>query len=531
MIDWSHSLPAGARPAARMPMIGRQVVATSQPLAAQVGLDILGLGGTAVDAAIATAAALTVAEPTANGLGSDAFAITWDGHRLHGLNASGKSPVALPVDQIRAQGMPRLGWPSVTVPGCVSAWMDLWRAHGTMPLPSLLQPAIDLAREGFAVSPQCAAGWKRAADRYKGYQAWQDTFTDHGRTPEIGETWRLPDHANTLQLIAETEGAAFYSGALADAIAADAKRHGAALQKSDLEGHRTLDVEPWSVPYGDVLLHELPPNGQGLAALIAAGVLNRLCPDQLDADDPTLLHLQIEAMKIGFAHADAHVADPDHIDELLAQCLDPARLDALANAISADSVSTEDVSVPAWSSTVYLCVGDDQGRAVSLIQSNYEGFGSGVVIPGTGIAMQNRGAGFANQPGHPNDIDGGKRPYHTIIPGFTTKDGAPHMAFGVMGGPMQPQGHLQVLCRIVSHGWDPQAALDAPRWRVEGPRRVTVEPDLPANSIAYLRNIGHDVVVAPHRDVSFGGGQIAMRVGDNWCGGSDGRRDGQAVTR
>lgn len=531
MIDWSQSLPPNARPAARMPMIGRQVVATSQPLAAQVGMDVLGLGGNAVDAAIATAAALTVVEPTANGLGSDAFAITWDGHRLHGLNASGKSPAALPVDALRSQGIPRLGWSSVTVPGCVSAWVDLWKAHGSLPWTALLQPAIDLARTGFAVSPQCAAGWKRAATRYRDYQAWQDTFTTQGHTPEVGQTWRLPDHANTLQLIAETEGEAFYRGVLADAIAADAQHHGAALQKSDLETHRTIAVEPWSVPYGDVLLHELPPNGQGLAALIAAGVLDRLSPADLDADDPALLHLQIEAMKIGFAHADAHVADPAHIDEALEQCLESTRLDALASTISMNAIRTDDLAVPAWSSTVYLCVGDAHGRAISLIQSNYEGFGSGVVIPKTGIAMQNRGAGFVNRPGHPNDIAGGKRPYHTIIPGFTTKDGAPHMAFGVMGGPMQPQGHLQVLCRIVSHQWDPQAALDAPRWRVEGSRQVSVEPDMPATSIKYLQDLGHDITVAPQRDVSFGGGQVAFRLGDNWCGGSDGRRDGQALAR
>jgi gamma-glutamyltranspeptidase/glutathione hydrolase len=358
-----------------------------------------------------------------------------------------------------------------------------------------------------------------------------ETFTQNGRTPKAGECWTLPDHAHSLELIAQSEGETFYQGDLAEAMVADAASHGAHLSMDDLRTHKAIEVDPWSVPFGDVLLHELPPNGQGLAALVAAGVLDRLAPSHYDADDPALIHLQIESMKIGFADAAAHVADPEHIDESLSQCLSPDRLDQLAASVDVKNAADRSGDVPKWSSTVYLCVADATGRAVSFIQSNYEGFGSGIVIPGTGIAMQNRGAGFVDAPGHPNDLAGGKRPYHTIIPGFTTRDGSPHMAFGVMGGPMQPQGHLQVLSRVVAHGWDPQAAIDAPRWRVEGGRRVCVEPDLPQATIAFLLDRGHTIMVAGQRDVSFGGAQVALRLDDCWCGGSDGRRDGQAVVR
>jgi len=512
-----------------MPVIAPNVVATSQPLAAEVGLEMLRRGGTAADAAVATAAALTVVEPTANGLGSDTFALTWDGHALHGLNASGRSPIALDVERLRRDGMPRLGWDAVTVPGCVSAWAAVWRAHGRLPFRTLMEPAISLARGGFPVSPQCAHAWARAAKRYASFQAWQATFTREGRTPAIGERWTLPDHAHTLELIADSEGRDFYEGELAQAIVADARQHNAAMSAEDLREHIVLDVEPWSVPFGDIRLHELPPNAQGMAALVAVGVLNQHDPGRFDADDPELLHLQIEAMKIGFADAATHVADHDHIDSAARHCISPCRLADVAATIDQHRAVDRHIDLPCWSSTVYLCCGDAEGRAVSFIQSNYEGFGSGVVIPGTGIAMQNRAAGFVDRPGHPNDIAGGKRPYHTIIPAMTTRNEGPHMAFGVMGGPMQPQGHLQVLSRIVASGWDPQAAIDAPRWRLEGGLRVAVEPDLPAPTVQHLRAKGHDIIIAPHRDVSFGGGQAVVRLHESWCGGSDGRRDGLAV--
>jgi len=527
--SFDHSLPTAARPGARMPVMANGVVATGQPLAAQVGLDVLQRGGTAADAAIATAAALTVVEPTANGIGGDAFAMTWDGSQLHGLNASGRAPRGLDVDRIRRDGMPRTGWDPVTVPGCVSGWVSLWKAHGTWPFADLLAPAIALARDGFPVSPQCAAGWKRAATRYAGFSDWAATFTQHGRTPRIGERWVLPDHARTLEAIAQSTGEDFYRGELAAAMALAAASGGGALTKEDLSDHTTVQADPISVPFRDVLLHELPPNGQGLAALVAAGVLDRHEPDRFDADDPALWHLQIEAMKLGFADATSHVADTAHCVSAPEDLLRTDRLDLLAASVDPDKAQSFFAEPPKWSSTVYLCCGDSSGRAVSFIQSNYEGFGSGVVVPGTGIALQNRGAGFVNAPGHPNDLAGGKRPFHTIIPAMTTHAGRLHLAFGVMGGPMQPQGHLQVLSRIVASKWDPQAAIDAPRWRVEGGLRLSLEPDTPATTVAALRQFGHDVTVMPQRDVSFGGGQAIARLPDCWCGGSDGRRDGLAI--
>lgn len=522
---WSHSLPH----AARMPVVAAQVVATGQPLAAQVGLHILTRGGSAADAAIATAAALTVVEPTANGLGGDAFFMSWDGQQLSGLNASGRSPAALEVDRLRREGIPRTGWDAVTVPGAVSGWVALWKLHGTLPFADLLAPAITLAEEGFPVSPQCAVAWRRATSRYQNFRGWADTFTRDGRTPEIGQWWTLPEHAATLRAIADTEGAAFYHGHLAAAMAADAGAHGGAMSVADLASHEAFEVQPLCVPFGDVVLHELPPNGQGLAALVAAGVLDRWHPDSFDADDPHLLHLQIEAMKLGLADAEAHVADPEHLTMSPQELIAPDRLAALAARIDAKQAQDLFAEAPEWSSTVYLCCADSRGRAVSFIQSNYEGFGSGIVVPGTGIAMQNRGAGFVDSPGHPNDIAAGKRPYHTIIPAFTTKDGGAHMAFGVMGGPMQPQGHLQVLSRVVASGWDPQAAIDAPRWRVDGGLTVSLEPDTPPATVTALNAMGHDITIAPHRDVSFGGAQAVLRLDDCWCGASDGRRDGQAV--
>ncbi len=528
-IDFHRSLPGGAVPAARMPVLADQVVATSQPLASQVGLHMLERGGTAADAAVAMAAALTVIEPTSNGIGGDAFCMVWDGTQIHGINASGRSPAALNIERLRDQGIPRTGWDAVTVPGCVSGWVSLWKQFGRLPFSTLLEPAIHLAEDGFPVAPQCAEAWRRAAQRYAPFSEWMRTFTMDGRTPEIGARWHLPDHAETLKDIAATEGDSFYTGDLAEKMVQAASRAGGALDLQDLAEHQAINVAPRGIEFGDVTLHELPPNGQGLAALVAAGVLNRLAPTQFDADDPVLLHLQMEAMKLGFADAADHVADHDHLTQDMDTLLSSSRLDALASQIKPDQAQSFFTEAPAWNSTVYLCCADANGLMVSFIQSNYEGFGSGIVIPETGIAMQNRGAGFINRPGHPNDLAGRKRPYHTIIPAMTTCDGQPHMAFGVMGGPMQPQGHLQVLSRVVASGWDPQAALDAPRWRLEGGLRVMVEPDFPTSTISTLRELGHDVTIAPHRDVSFGGGQAILRVQNTWCGASDGRRDGQAV--
>ena len=508
-------------------MLGSMAVATSHPLAAQAGLGVLRAGGNAVDAAVATAAVLTVVEPTANGLGSDAFALVVDGD-VHGYNGSGRSPRSWTPERFAGlDAMPRRGWDAVTVPGAVALWATLVERHGSLPFADLLAPAIRHARDGFLVSPGVARAWARAAGELRAFPAWAATFLRDGEAPRPGQLWRAPDHAATLEELGRTAGRSLYSGALAERIEAasasgaaisGAAISGAALSADDLVAHATEPCRPLSVPFRGCELVELPPNGQGIAASIAAGVLDRI--------GDRGLHGQIEAMKLAFADAHRFVADPDSMDVDPADLLDPAWLDARAARVT-DRAELPSHGLPPHSSTVSLCVGDAGGRMVSFIQSNYEGFGSGIVVPGTGIAMQNRGAGFTLEPGHPNRVGPGKRPFHTIIPALIRVDGQVRVAFGVMGGPMQPQGHLQVLTHLAS-GLDPQAALDAPRWRLGPDRTVWLEPGL-VHAADDLRRRGHDPVVVDDGSVFFGGGQAIVRVDDGYVAGSDGRRDGQAV--
>ncbi|MBL9140880.1 MAG: gamma-glutamyltransferase family protein [Phycisphaerae bacterium] len=523
-MDWRFSYPSQ-----RMPVLARSVVATSQPLATQAGLQALQDGGTAADAAICSAITLTVVEPVANGIGSDAFALVWNGG-LSGLNASGRSPMG----QARAafdgmDAMPRTGWPAVTVPGCVSAWVALHARAGRLPFERLFEPAIRYATEGYPVSPMTAASWRRSVDRYKAFPAWMATFAPHGRGPAVGEVVRLPDHARTLASIAASKGESFYRGEIAARIEAAARADGGAMRAADLSAHQPAWVEPWSMDYRDVTLHEIPPNGQGLAALIALGILGRFDAKGMDPDGADWTHLQIEAMKAAFADAHAFVADPDLGVGNARALLDPAYLATRAASIRMDRASAwQPRQLPA-SSTVYLCAADSEGHLVSYIQSNYEGFGSGVVVPGTGIALQNRGAGFSLAAGHPNEYAPGKRPYHTIIPGFLSRNGAPVAAFGVMGGAMQPQGHVQVVTRLTDQGLNPQSALDAPRWQVLENGDVALEPGFPPTTIDSLRARGHSLTVAPDASVFFGGGQMAFRSGESYIAASDPRRDGMAA--
>ena len=513
----------------RMPTIAANVVATGHPLAAQAGLAAIAEGGTAADAAIAAAAVLTVVEPTANGLGSDAFAIAWDGE-LQGLNSSGRSPVGLGRDRFAgATAMPRLGWDAVTVPGCVAGWVALHERQGTLDFARLLEPAIRYAQHGFPVSPMAAAGWRRAVDRYRGFEAWMDTFAPAGRAPAVGEVVRLPDHATTLREIARTRGEAFYRGGIADRIDDAARKAGAAMRRSDLEAHRPAWVEPWSIDYRGVTLHEIPPNGQGLAALVALGILRHLDVRAMPADGTDSVHVQVEAMRAAFADVHRYVADPDHTGDAPRRLLEAGYLEERARSIRMDRAGHWTPRELPGSSTVYLCAADAQGHLVSWIQSNYEGFGSGIVVPGTGIAMQNRGAGFTLERGHPNEYAPGKRPFHTIIPGFLTRAGSPLAAFGCMGGAMQPQGHAQLVVRMVDQDLNPQAAIDAPRWQVMDDGAILLEPGFPEATIAGLAARGHRVSVDTEAQAFFGGAQFAWRTEGGYVGASDPRRDGQAV--
>lgn len=512
-----------------MPVFAQNVVATSQPLAAQAGVAIMRQGGNAVDAAIATAIALTVVEPVMNGIGSDAFAIVWDGDTLSGLNSSGRSPRAWSREHFdRFQTMPAFGWDSVTVPGCVAAWTALSERFGVLPFEDLFEPAVDYAERGFQVGPITAGLWGRSAALFQSFPDFQSTFVFDGRTPHPGELARLPDHARTLTEIAQSRGESFYRGKLARRIAQHADDTGGSLDAEDLAAHQPEWVDLIGLDFAGHRLHEIPPNGQGLAALIALGVLQRTPILDTEVDSADSLHLQIESMKIGMAEAAAHVADPDYLRVDVDRLLSEAYLDSHARDVRMDTAQAHASALPTSPDTVYLTAADARGRMISYIQSNYLGFGSGIVVPGTGIALQNRAAGFTLERGHVNEVAGGKRPFHTIIPGFVTTGGKPTMSFGVMGGPMQPQGHVQMMVRVFLYGQNPQAAADAPRWQVMQNGAVVVEEGFAPEVLEALKARGHKLSVVTNRE-SMGGAQLIYRMPNGYCAASDPRKEGQAI--
>ncbi len=533
-LDWS--LPYDAR---RPAVGGSMAVATSQPLAAQVGLEMLRRGGTAADAAVATAAAMTVLEPTTNGIGGDAFALGIFGGEVVGLNASGRSPANQPRSAFDGQqGMPKRGWGPVTVPGAVSGWVALWKKHGVLPFAELLAPAIAYARDGYLVAPRTADLWARSFTAFAKYDEWKRVFAPLGRAPRAGERITLPDHAKTLELIATTEGEAFYRGVLAERIVNAARVDGAAMTAQDLASHSADWVTPLESPFASARMLQIPPNGQGIAALIARGILehSELNPrfDELSPDCADSIHLAAEAMKLAFRTVHREVGDPASMRIGSAELLRPEFLAELATEIDPTRAKDFQHGPPKTGGTILLCAADRHGNMVSLIQSNYEGFGSGIVIPNTGIAMQNRGACFTLERGHVNEYAAAKRPYHTIIPGMLitrAADGAaqPLIAFGVMGGYMQPQGQLQVGSRLLDHRQNPQAALDAPRWQVSEGLALAMEPGFPDAVIEQLRARGHVIKVAAEKSVTFGRGQCILRVPHGFVAGSDMRGDGQAV--
>ncbi len=516
-------------PSRRMPVLAQNVVATSQPLAAQAGLRMLLRGGNAVDAAIATAAALTVVEPVMNGIGSDAFALVWDGKLLHGLNASGRAPRAwTPERYVDHDRMPTEGWDCVTVPGAVSAWAGLSAKLGKLPFETLFEPAIDYARNGFPVSPIVASQWESQIPRLQDQPGFAQAFTRNGRAPRAGELFRFPEQADTLTEIARTRGESFYRGALARRIADFSTASGGALDQDDLAAHQADWVEPIGQGYRDYRAHEIPPNGQGIAALIALGILEHFDIGSTAVDSVESLHPQIEAMKLAFADVYCYVADVNAMRIRGSSLLDPVYLKSRAQSIRRDRAGQVVPGIPP-SGTVYLTTADASGMMVSYIQSNYMGFGSGVVVPGTGISMQNRGSAFSLERGHPNLVGGGKRPFHTIIPGFLTRDGSPIMSFGVMGADMQPQGHMQMVVRLVDYGQNPQAAADAPRWKITLDGGVLLEHAIAETVARGLAQLGHRIVRASQGSTEFGAAQIIHRLADTYAAASEPRRDGQAV--
>ena len=513
----------------RKPVLAPNVVATSQPLAAQAGLQMLAAGGNAADAIVATAITLTLVEPVSNGIGSDAYAILWDGSQLHGLNASGRSPAAWTADYFAGRtAMPARGWNTVSVPGCVSAWRMLSERFGKLPFERLFEPAMRYGREGYLVSPTIAGQWANQVAELRDQPGFAAAFLPQGRAPRAGERFHFPEHAATLEKIAATRGEAFYRGELAERIAAHAGANGGAMSVADLAAHTSDWVTPLQVDYRGYTLHELPPNGQGIVALIALGILRHFDLASHAVDGPDSLHLQIEAVKLAFADAWRYVADLDHMEFPPQRLLDAGYLEQRARLIDPKRAQDFGPGAPPKGGTVYLTAADAAGMMVSYIQSNYMGFGSGVVVPGTGISLQNRGATFVLRPGHPNCVGPHKRPYQTIIPGFVTRDGLPVMSFGVMGGTMQPQGHAQVMVRIADYGQSPQAACDGPRFRFVQGLDVSVEDGYPAASLQALKQRGHRIVTVDDYN-QFGSAQLIWKLDGGYFAASDPRRDGQAV--
>ncbi|WP_431259011.1 gamma-glutamyltransferase family protein [Roseateles chitinivorans] len=533
--DWNRGYASQ-----RSPVFARNVVSTSHPLAAQAGLRILGQGGNAVDAAIATAACMTLVEPCSNGLGSDAFAIVWDGKTLQGLNASGVSPQAwTPAYFDRKYGatasLPLRGWDAVTVPGAVGGWVALSERYGKLPFADLMAPAIEIAERGYAVPVIVQGKWQLAskvADLVS-QPGFAEAFLPKGRAPEVGEVFRFAAAARTLRLIAETKGEAFYRGEIAEATAAFARQTGGAITAADFAAYAPEWVATISMDYAGHTLHEIPPNGQGIAALIALGILKQFDIASLPVDSAESHHLQIEAMKLAFADTYRYVSDARTMKVQAAELLDPAYLAERAKLIDRRKAQDFQAGNPVKGGTIYLTAADESGMMVSFIQSNYHGFGSGVVVPGYGLSLQNRGHGFTREAGHANVVAPGKRPFHTIIPAFLMKDGQPQMSYGVMGANMQPQGHLQTLVRMVDHRQHPQAACDAPRWRYNAGLSINVESTMDPGTVAGLRALGHQIAEINDSYQDFGAGQFIWRLGDpaveGYVAASDPRRDGAAA--
>ncbi|HSW09623.1 MAG TPA: gamma-glutamyltransferase family protein [Bacillota bacterium] len=521
-------------PSRRMVQYGRKgMVAASQPLAAGAGMDMLKRGGNAVDAAVATAACLTVVEPTSNGIGGDAFVLVWTGGRLYGLNASGPAPASIGIEAVRKLGhaaMPALGWLPVTVPGAPASWAELSRRFGRLPFSTLLAPAIEYAARGHPVSPVVAHAWRKSYEHYRQvsseeFRPWLETFAPGGRTPAAGEVWASRDHALSLQAIADSGAEDFYRGRLAERIDASSREHGAFLRAEDLAAFRPEWTEAIGVDYRGFDVWEMPPNGQGLVALMALNVLKRF---DLAAGPPELAcHLQLEAMKAAFADGLVHITEPGKmrvtVEELLSESFAREQAARIAGRAHEPAAGT-----PVPGGTVYLATADGEGTMVSFIQSNYMGFGSGIVVPGTGISLQNRGHTFSLDRGHANCLEPGKRTYHTIIPGFLTRAGSPVGPFGVMGGFMQPQGHLQVLTGSIDLGLNPQAVLDSPRWRWEGGRTVLLEHGFSRAIARALEDRGHDIRWAG--PTGFGRGQIIWRDAEGvLVGATEPRCDGAVL--
>lgn len=545
MFDWTNPYLT-----TRAPVMGVNVCSTSHPYAAQAGLQMLQRGGNAVDAALAAAAALCIVEPVSNGLGGDCFAIVWDGKALHGLNASGCSPQNWSFkyfeekyglaggDQVKR---PMRGWDSVTVPGVVAGWQSLHAKWGTLPIQELFGPAIEIAERGFVTSPIVATKWQAAIQELQSQPGFRETFMPRGRAPGVGELFQFRAAARSLHQLCNRGLRDFYEGEIAQALVSHSIQNGGTLSLEDLSSYHSVWVQPIGQTIRaqdkDYKVYEIPPNGQGIAALMAFGMLEEFDLAQFPVDSGQAQHLQIEAMKLAFADVYEHLSDPGSMRVSVDELLDPEYLKRRSQSIHPDQARFPSTGLPDAGGTVYLTTADKNGMMVSFIQSNYMGFGSGVVLPQWGISLQNRGYGFSPERRSSNCIGPKKRPFHTIIPAFLMRvEGnieQPQMSFGVMGGDMQPQGHIQTLLRILKWGQQPQAACDAPRWKVNRDFSLDIESRTDSKLINDLIGRGHRLENFQDTYMDFGSGQFIWRlsdqISDGYVAASDSRRDGQVA--
>lgn len=495
----------------------RGMVCTSQPLASQAGLRMIQMGGNAIDAALAAAICLTVVEPTSNGLGSDCFAQIWSQGKLHAINGSGYAPERLTTKTLREASLTQIpfrNWHAVTIPGAPSAWAMIHEKFGKLPFQTLFEPAIEYAKNGFALTPTIARFWREGYKDLSPFRdepairPWFETFIPDGRIPQTGDIIKLPDHAKTLEILAQSHCEDFYRGDIAREIVRFSKQTSGFIEKDDLESYRAQWVDPVQIDYHGYRISELPPNGHGIVALMALNILKH-CP--LDKrDTPQTFHTQIEAMKLAFADGMQFIADPNfmktRVEDLLSEDYAKSRLKCIKKYAQIPTHGT-----PFSGGTVYLATADGDGNMVSFIQSNYKDFGAGVVLPGWGINFNDRGACFSLDPKSDNCLAPRKKPYHTIIPGFLLKGDLPVGPFGVMGAYMQPQGHVQVISNLIDFHLNPQEALDAPRWQWLKDNTVALEDNVGKSIAQNLLKRGHDIHIR-RDDTSFGRGQIILRL-------------------
>lgn len=517
-------------PSTRRVIFGKNgMVATSSPYATSAGAKILLEGGNAIDAALAASMTLPVVEPTGNGLGSDMFALIYFEGKLYGINASGRSPKNISIERLREKGydkMPSCGVNVINTPGLIGGAMKIHKDFATMDLDKIFESAISYAEEGFAVTPQIAKLWGESVEKYKKlnrneFDEFFKTFTINGSAPKAGEVFKCQDMAESLREIRDSKGESFYRGGLGQKISKEVERLGGFLNLDDLKNYEATYVDPISTNYKGIDIWEIPPNGHGISVLMALNILNEM--DLKDREDPETLHKIIEAIKLSLTDAKAFVADPDSMKIKVQELLSDEYADKRRSEIKDFATLPKAYSIKS-SDTVYFATADKFGNMVSMIQSNYAGFGSGIVVPKTGISLNNRVENFYFEEGLANSLEGGKLPYHTIIPGFMTKDNEALGAFGIMGAFMQPQAHVQVLTNMIDFNLNPQAALDAPRIMWTEGKKIQVEADFDPKIIDELKNLGHTVEIVNDYK-SMGRGQIILKKDDVYIGGTEKRTD------